>query len=773
MELRALQTESFTRFSLWIIEHVWAHRLVDVQEVVDPSMWPEVDSQPLSLEDSWRLRVASAQVFCIVKNRDVEHFEKVMDFMDDTYRLVPGMVAPIKHMKIMFGLKTMTIMWMLREGRGTVDTVIKINQFFPSKLPQYQGKCSQHELFLMRKNQLDFKNLAQSLVLDKNKLRDYVQNQLEQQYGEHYAQKVEDRLLHYLQKLNSVLPENTYIDKIMKKKSPVSEEEKFLLEIIVSDSTTIAATLKKLLHCDAASCGLTSASQSSHLGQNDLQTSQSLLQEGSLWTNLVSADATIPGDNRVAAFKAGQENNQRVSEDNSVPENDEMNSDVKVASSPQFCSKHRRWVKNILQQCPDECSEELLLQTSVTMSPPLFPSSSSTTTTSSSQDLTPSDLPQYLLDQHHQPSPQTHLQTAAKTCKPANLEENLNSERIKISTSDLLPQPSLSTDALLPSCLSPIVRLVDVFSQRNVYLKSKHHDLSTNGFITSSSKRKSLVLTSGNNRTNQEPTQAHTLDQSESAAAVNQQSAASRAKAAPVSTCRPQAASRLSRRFRRTGPGQKIEVHPTTSQTSCPTLPEVLSVSGPPTGASVATSPSESSSSVRTASTDLPQQAARATRNNIRACRSKSQPHTATSSSSSSSSSSEAAAIPCESSRIQAETLMFSLRSQTLLLQSKLLQPSVSLTRLDAKHCHRVTKGRSSVSVEPACRGSYVNSDAGWRREEEEESDLSFDLNILYSSHSSSSDNDNSLSCDPDYKPRIKKKRLLLDYEAARTTMKK
>uniref|UniRef100_A0A8D3DGH6 Uncharacterized protein n=1 Tax=Scophthalmus maximus TaxID=52904 RepID=A0A8D3DGH6_SCOMX len=59
------------------------------------------------VEDSWRLRVASARVFCIVKNRDVRHFEKVVSFLDATYRLLPRLVAPIKHMKILFGLKTM------------------------------------------------------------------------------------------------------------------------------------------------------------------------------------------------------------------------------------------------------------------------------------------------------------------------------------------------------------------------------------------------------------------------------------------------------------------------------------------------------------------------------------------------------------------------------------------------------------------------------------------------------------------------------------------
>lgn len=75
--------------------------------VVDPSHWPDMDSQPLNLEDTWRLRVASAQVYSIVKNRDVENFKRVIGFLEATYRLLPGLVAPIKHMKIMFGLKTM------------------------------------------------------------------------------------------------------------------------------------------------------------------------------------------------------------------------------------------------------------------------------------------------------------------------------------------------------------------------------------------------------------------------------------------------------------------------------------------------------------------------------------------------------------------------------------------------------------------------------------------------------------------------------------------
>uniref|UniRef100_A0A3B4WXJ5 Uncharacterized protein n=1 Tax=Seriola lalandi dorsalis TaxID=1841481 RepID=A0A3B4WXJ5_SERLL len=63
-----------------------------------------------------RLRVASAQVYSIVKNRDMEHFEKVMGFLEATYRLLPRLVTPIKHMKVMFGLKTMKVLLLKRRN---------------------------------------------------------------------------------------------------------------------------------------------------------------------------------------------------------------------------------------------------------------------------------------------------------------------------------------------------------------------------------------------------------------------------------------------------------------------------------------------------------------------------------------------------------------------------------------------------------------------------------------------------------------------------------
>ncbi|CAN9498682.1 unnamed protein product [Ophioblennius macclurei] len=352
---------------MWIIEFVWSHNMTDVLHGLGASFWPDLnlDLQSLSLEESWRLRVASAHVLAAVKRRDVSCFETAVGFLEATHRLLPSLVSAIKHMKILFGLKTLVVMRMLRDGRGTVETVSKINQFFPSKLPEYQNQCTQREMFLMRKNHMDFKALAQALALDKIRRQKYIEKKMEEHYGEHYAQKVEDRLLQYLHQLEAALPRDTHIDEILKKQTPVTEEEKLLLNVITSDSAAIAATLRKLLRCDVACCRtICQSPQDKDATISRLTTS---VRDGN------SSPKTRSESSR------GQQA-VPLDRDSVVPGGGGTQPKRKPENIRQFCSKHLRWVRTILQECPDDCP---------TVSPPLLPSSSST---ASSQDLTPSDL---------------------------------------------------------------------------------------------------------------------------------------------------------------------------------------------------------------------------------------------------------------------------------------------------------------------------------------------------------------------------------------------
>lgn len=144
----------------------------------------------------------------------------------------------------------------------------------------------------------------------------------------------------------------------------------------------------------------------------------------------------------------------------------------------QFCLKHQRWVKSILQECPNK------LQTSVSSSPELFLSSLST---SSSQNLTPSVLMPSLPEQHA-PS-QTRLQTAASAPAQANLEDNQSSGSANDpSQMEPVPQPSLSRDTFLPDLLSPVVQLVDIASVIRSYPTCKPHQTSPHNFTMSANK---------------------------------------------------------------------------------------------------------------------------------------------------------------------------------------------------------------------------------------------------------------------------------------------
>ncbi|KAI3371725.1 hypothetical protein L3Q82_024297, partial [Scortum barcoo] len=812
---------------------------------VDPSTWPEVDSQPLSLEDSWRLRIVSAQMYSIVKNRKMEHFEKVMSFLENSYRLLPRLVAPIKHMKIIFGLKTMVVMWMLREGRGMVDTVFKITKFFPSKLPQYQDQCSQHEMFLMRKNHLDFKSLAQALAMDKVKLQDYIKNQMEKQYGEHYAQKVEDRLLHYLHKLETALPGDTYIDKILKKESPVTEEEKLLLEVITSDSTTIATTLKKLLHCDVASCRQGKVSQSSEHGRNRMKSSQrskSVLYDDSSKALYKSVETKTPIEFQPEVFRGAEEARENVLKESSHWLENESDSDIsrhkqteeagdivkrvkeesngeekeeitqrsrdgvpQSTSPPQFCSKHQRWVRSILQECPDECSEELLLQADVSSSPPLFQSSSST---SASQDLTPSDLIPSPPDQQH-PHSKTSPHLAAQASEQANPEDKLctgtpgsESDTPQIKT---LPQPIVSRNTPPPTLLSPSVRLVDIACVRGIYPTFKQQQASPN-HITMSNNKEAVSTstpqtsnlrasphrhTSGNDAIPKGTSKDSIFKQLETVAPTDQLNTMHKVHTAPVSqdastytSCQPlTSSSRLSRNFRRARTttrhsqavdrfsqnlvAEQFKKVPSRCRIHCPPLPNDLNVSGPPTqDASTSTSQSGISYKVCTAN-QIPKPAESSpqvvSQNSIKA-------HSGTHISPFQSKTlSRSTNVRSRSRRVRRAQLKLSLPSQAVLLHSKLLQPFVQLTRLSAQECHRLTNGRSSASyVACVAQGSIDDNDDDRKNREEDSADSSFDLNTLYSSHSSGGDSEDSFDKDPDYKPCIKKKRLLLEYETAR-----
>lgn len=430
---------------------------------------------------------------------------------------------------------------------------------------------------------------------------------------------------------------------------------------------------------------------------------------------------------------------QRVEEESSDKRKAEVSQRCREpASSPHFCSKHRRWVKSILQECPDECSEELLLQANVSLSPLLFHSSSST---SSSQDLTPSDLipcppPSQTITQLQTAAPLASGQTNPEDkCSPGSAGDT--------SQKESLPQLSSHRDTPQTALLSPVVRLIDIayvtsgFSTTRPYEKSPNHLTSANKQAASSS-------------TPQVPTRPHCYS-SENKDSVSSQPETvdlfKKQTATPSTTCQPTAPrtySRLSRKYRRTcinatnrhsqssdGFSEQARNVPAIFHKTCPPLLDFVVSELPTHGDPTSASPLVQSGTLSTICT--------------------------------------ANQIPAPIASIKSshlDHLAIKLGTSQVEVQAALLQPYVSIIRLSSRECHRMTNRRCSARCgEPVSQG---NNHKEIRTGDEEDADSSFDPNTLYSSHSSSSDSEDSTDHDPDYKPCIKKKRLLLEYEAAR-----
>ncbi|KAA0715115.1 hypothetical protein E1301_Tti008834 [Triplophysa tibetana] len=223
---------------LWIIEYAWTKRMMEV--LIGPPLWLEGDMCLLTPEEPCRIRVVSAEVWRIVQARDFKHFDRVTKFLDVTYMLVPGLVTSIRHMKIVFGLQTLVIMWMLWNDESTARINDKIESMFPNNLPQYY-KCSRRYLELMQKNVDEFKSFARGLAGDRSMREAYIRDLIEEHYGERYAQKLEERLSHYLEELKKALPHPTHIEQ--------GAGEKILKKLLARDNASLANILKRLLNC--------------------------------------------------------------------------------------------------------------------------------------------------------------------------------------------------------------------------------------------------------------------------------------------------------------------------------------------------------------------------------------------------------------------------------------------------------------------------------------------------------------------------------------------
>lgn len=413
---------------------------------------------------------------------------------------------------------------------------------------------------------------------------------------------------------------------------------------------------------------------------------------------------------------------------------------------PQFCSKHQRWVKSILQECP----EDELRRVNVWPSPPLFPSSPSR---ASSQELTSTDLIPYPAGQQHPISDTSgHLQTPEETCEKASSKDQMTSGSWTCDSaqSQLLLRPASCRDTRVP-VLSPSVRLVDLASVSSELYFKLHSSFPSHSATTTHHQEASVPSSRARSSPpHQSPGSSGLLQGATSNSLENTQNTQNAGLDPGNRSSSTSAILAANTRLPRRPSGS--DEHLTRDASTSPCQP--ATVSAPSGGNKIAPS-------IKSSQQKVPVDSIRVS---PRAPASSPPPQT--------SSTPRDASDGSLAGRFQSAPLRLSLPSQAVLLYSKLLQPRVSLSRLSSQHCYQATDGRSSSGYEErVAQSSRDGNDEDRGTEEEENGDSSFDLNLLYSSFSSSSGGDDSTLLDPDYKPSIKKRRLLLEYEAARSLL--
>ncbi|KAK1785047.1 hypothetical protein P4O66_018475 [Electrophorus voltai] len=673
---------------LWIIEYAWSKRMVDVLEVLGPPLWFEGDLGLLTLQDPCSIRAVSAEAWMVIQTRDIKHFERLMEFLDVTQILLPHLVTSIKHMKIMFGLKTLVIMWMLWGDQDVASIIDKIIKFFPDSLPQYYRSSHRH-MELMQRTHQDFRNFAQSLASNPDMRKVYIRDLMEEQYGECYALKLEERLFHYLQELDKALPQPTYIEKVLKQPWALGEKEELLQQLLTCNTASIHTSLKRLLRC--AMTDYFSSARVVRPGLEPFSIAFRLSQE--MPENETLSKANLQGTwlDRCSLLQKSSETyldgpvirlrqkpSLRAEIDQTmypcVPEEEapqevangqaSQQQEAEDDSAEHLCSRHGKRMKSILL----ECSEELQAQdryTPVTQAEctPLAPptpllQSTPHRLTQASASIFPDSSSKNISFSSHPDSPTTNLsgaEASQASLSQASLPD-LGSSSVQQNTSRTspVPQPNVS------SALS--------FSPCQVSPSSAISSPQIPASVQSSSSACPSVIPA------KQITAHHISPSATSQSSVYPQSSSSTFS------------------FHHIGSPPSLGPEPCSSSSSFP--------------GSLAAASAEQARGAVLHSSDM--------------------------------------AIVSEPSRVLVGELKLSSETQAILLLCRWLQPHVRLCRLSQEECASVLLARTAM-------GQVSNQRELDIEEEEGEENVSFDMNLLYSDSYSESDTHD--SDDPDYVP--------------------
>ncbi|XP_042331168.1 TERF1-interacting nuclear factor 2 isoform X2 [Sceloporus undulatus] len=156
------------------------------------------------------VRLVSAAAWHVLHKRQVYNYPRVLALLETIGEAAPDLVH-FRHLaKIRLGLQAKVIMTMLQEEQPHGKIYDAIDTYFPENTPLSHPKATAEDLELVQAAQENFRDLVLGLLSDRRQQDKYVQEHLENDYGEVFSRVVEELFCDYLWQLESTLPEPNF-----------------------------------------------------------------------------------------------------------------------------------------------------------------------------------------------------------------------------------------------------------------------------------------------------------------------------------------------------------------------------------------------------------------------------------------------------------------------------------------------------------------------------------------------------------------------------------
>ncbi|XP_002733403.1 uncharacterized protein LOC100367355 [Saccoglossus kowalevskii] len=166
-----------------------------------------------------QVRLLAAVAWSIISREDVNYFDKLIGHLQHIYDTVPE-ISTFRHFtKMIIGLKMKVMVHLIDDGTCSDAIIIaRLNDYFPKAGIKQKKKSSANtktEFVKLNTQQQSFRLFIVELLANRRK-QFYVKRDLNEEYGSEFMQSLKLLVRHFLDKMESFLPQ-TAIDQFLSK----------------------------------------------------------------------------------------------------------------------------------------------------------------------------------------------------------------------------------------------------------------------------------------------------------------------------------------------------------------------------------------------------------------------------------------------------------------------------------------------------------------------------------------------------------------------------